>query len=281
MLGLGTGIIKNKKLGSFKVSDVSEVSTWLKADTGVTQTSGVLDRWRDNVGTADWVCATSSRRPLVSGSGVNTKITFDKNDRVFQKDYAWTTSSGNDFDFPHDQFDVLNQGGSGFSLFWVTEIATDSTDARELFNEEHFVDDGAAGSPFTARTDISAFIPMFVNNTGLILIGGKDGMVAASGATQDINTQFPKDQKLLLTLEYKGHDTSDHVIQRTNGVNIDFQNQGDTGEPNIGDVHIGLFGDSSNGWIGDVYEIIICKSRVSESNRDKIEQYLMNRHSIS
>mgnify|MGYP003136107197 CR=1 FL=1 len=69
ILGLGVGLTTTPKQGKpFTVDSLSEVVTWLKADTGVTETSvgsGVVARWRDNVGSADWVSNTATRHPSV------------------------------------------------------------------------------------------------------------------------------------------------------------------------------------------------------------------------
>ena len=184
MLGLGNSITGGAALSDFTVSDLSEVVTWLKADAGVTETStdsGVVARWRDNVGATDWVSSTSGRQPSVSGTGVNTKLSFDGGDRLYQKEYDWnTTDDAFDFDFPHDVFDVMNAGGNGgLTFFVVMEVASSlGQTVHSILTEAHFVDDGTPGSGFTARTDISGTIALYTKADFVNVGGVNAGSVA-------------------------------------------------------------------------------------------------------
>ena len=248
MIGLGLSVSKAAVSDEFIVSNLSEVVTWLKADTGVTETStdsGVVARWRDNVGTTDWVSNTSTRQPSVSGTGVNTKLTFDGGDRLYQKEYDWnTTDDAFDFDFPHDVFDVMNAGGSGGLTFFVV-MEVDSSlgqTVHSILTEAHFVDDGTPGSGFTARTDISGTIALYTK-ADFINVGGVNAGAVAFNSGTSAGAEFPLDEKFLAT--------------------------------------IGSLGLNTNGIKGDLYELINCSSKLSSSNRDLVENYLMTRHSIS
>ena len=89
MLGLGNGITGGAALEEFNVANVSGLVTWLKADTDITETSvgsGLVARWRDQSGSADWVSNQTGKQPDVVGTGVDTYLDFDGNDRLYQKD---------------------------------------------------------------------------------------------------------------------------------------------------------------------------------------------------
>ena len=112
MIGLGLGVSKAVS-DEFIVSNLSEVITWLKADTGVTETHRLwVARWRDNVGTTDWVSSTSTRQPSVSGTGINTKLFLMMETDCIKKNMIGTSDDAFDLDFPHDVFDVMNAGAT-------------------------------------------------------------------------------------------------------------------------------------------------------------------------
>ena len=283
MIGLGLGVSKALVSDEFVVSSLSEVITWLKADTGVTETSvgsGIVARWRDNVGLTDWVSNTSGRQASVSGTGVNTKLTFDGGDRYYQKEYDWnTTDDAFDFDFPHDVFDVMNSGGSGgFTTFAVMEVDSSlGQTVHQILGELHFVDDGTAGSGFTQRTDIAGSVTIFTK-ADYVNLAGIDGNTVAFNSGTSAGAEFPLDQKFLVTIDYAGG-TNGEVTLRVNGVNKTLTN---ANTATLGTVTIGLLGNNiANGIKGDLYELINCSSKLSSGNRDSVESYLMTRHSIS
>ena len=283
MLWLGVGLVKNKKQGSaFTVDGLSEVITWLKADTGITETSvgsGVVARWRDNIGEADWVSNAATRQPAVSGTGVNTKLTFDGTDRLYQKEYSWNTTDDTfDFDFSHDVFDVMNVGGtSGFSVFAVMEVDSSlGQTAHAIFTEAHFVDDGTPGSGFTARTDIAGGVTITTKGDFYTASGISGGGVTFNSATS-AGDEFPLDEKFLVTMEYAGG-TNGELTMRVNGVNKTLNN-GNT--RTLGLVTVGSIAQNAGGIKGDLYELINCNSKLSSDNRGLVESYLMDRHSIS
>ena len=282
MLGLGNSITGGAALSDFIVSDLSEVVTWLKADTGVTETStdsGVVARWRDNVGATDWISNTSGRQPSVSGTGVNTKLSFDGGDRLYQKEYDWnTTDDAFDFDFPHDVFDVMNAGGNGGLTFFVV-MEVDSSlgqTVHSILTEAHFVDDGTPGSGFTARTDIAGAVVLYTKADFINVAGINAGAVAFNSGTSS-GAEFPLDQKFLATIEYAGG-TNGEITLRVNGVNKTLTNNTTV---TTGVITVGSLGQNSNGIKGDLYELINCSSKLSSSDRDLVENYLMTRHSIS
>jgi len=283
MLGLGVGLVKNKKQGSaFTVDSLSEVITWLKADTGITETSvgsGVVARWRDNVGSADWVSNAATRQPSVSGTGVNTKLTFDGGDRLYQKEYSWNTTDDTfDFDFSHDVFDVMNSGGTGgLTTFAVMEVDSSlGQTAHILLGENHFVDDGTPGSGFTARTDISGFVIIYTKGDFVNVAGINAGATSFNSGT-NAGDEFPLDQKFLVTVEYAGG-TNGAITLRVNGVNKPLTNSTTV---TAGVITTGVLGYNTNGIKGDLYELINCSSKLSSDNRDLVEAYLIDRHSIS
>ena len=282
-IGLGLGLTKTRKQGKpFTVDSLSEAITWLKADTGITETSvgsGVVARWRDNIGEADWISATSGRQPSISGTGVNTKLSFDGGDRLYQKEYDWnTTDDGFDFDFPHDVFDVMNSGGTGgSSTFVVMEVDSSlGLTTHAILTEAHFVDDGTPGAPFTARSDISGFVTIFTKGDFVNIAGINDNATAFNSGTS-AGTEFPLDQKFLATIEYAGG-TNGAITLRVNGVNKVLTNSTTV---TAGVMTTGSLGQNSNAIKGDLYELINCSSKLSSDNRDLVEAYLMDRHSIS
>ena len=288
MLGLGNELRKSGAPSApFSVDTLSEVVTWLRAEDNVTTDSGGVARWRDKVGTADWVSNESGRQPELVGSGVSARIRFDGNDRLYQKDYAWSGDSGDGqaFDFPHDQFDVMNVGGSGgFHIFMVWEVSQQlAQTAHTILAENHFVDDGTPGAPFTARTDIVGVIKAFTKGD-FISVQGIDGSKVSFNSTTSAGTEFPLatanetaldgTSKFLLTIEYAGG-TNGEISIRVNGVNKPLTNN-TTGT--LGEVTVGEMGASMK---ADVYELINCSSKLSSDNRELVESYLMDRHSIS
>lgn len=283
-IGLGLGLTKTKKQGKpFTVDSLSEVVTWLKADTGVTETSvgsGVVARWRDNVGTSDWISNTSGRQPSVSGTGTSTKLSFDGGDRLYQKEYEWnTTDDAFDFDFSHDVFDVMNSGGTGgFTTFAVMEVDSSlGQTTHQILGEIHFVDDGTPGSGFTARTDIAGSVTIFTKGD-FVNIAGIDGNTVAFNSGTSAGTEFPLDQKFLITIDYAGG-TNGEVTLRVNGVNKTLTNNTTV---TTGVMTVGVVGNNiTNGIKGDLYELINCSSKLSSDNRSLVENYLMERHSIS
>ncbi len=282
MIGLGLGVSKAAVSDEFIVSSLSEVLTWLKADTGVTETStdsGVVARWRDNIGEADWVSNASGRQPAVSGTGVNTKLSFDGGDRLYQKEYSWnTTDDSFDFDFSHDVFDVMNVGGnSGFSVFVVIQVDSSlGQTSHAILTEAHFVDDGTPGSGFTARTDIAGGVTITTKGDFYTASGISGGGVSFNSATS-AGDEFPLDEKFLVTMEYAGG-TNGELTMRVNGVNKTLNN-GNT--RTLGLVTVGSLGQNSGGIKGDLFELINCSSKLSSDNRANVENYLMTRHSIS
>jgi hypothetical protein len=282
-IGLGLGLTKTRKQGKpFTVDTLSEVITWLKADTGITETSvgsGVVARWRDNIGETDWVSNTSGRQPSISGTGVNTKLSFDGGDRLYQKEYDWNTTDDTfDFDFSHDVFDVMNSGGTGgLSTFVVMEVDSSlGQTAHNILSEAHFVDDGTPGSGFTARSDINGFVTIFTK-ADFVNIAGIDGNTVAFNSGTSAGTEFPLDQKFLVTVEYEGG-TNGSITLRVNGVNKTLTNNTTV---TTGVITSGSLGLNSNGIKGDLYELVNCSSKLSSDNRDLVEAYLMDRHSIS
>ena len=281
MLGLGLGLVRTKKQGGFTVDSLSEVITWLKGDTDVTETSegsGVVARWRDQVGTTDWVSNQSGKQPSLSGSNENAALTFDGGDRLFQKEYSWnTTDDTYDFDFSHDVFDIMNRSGTGgFSCFFVINIDSSlSQTTHKILNEEHFVDDGTAGSGFTARTDIAGFINITTKGDFVGILGDNTNKTAFNSGTSAGN-EISLDEKVLVCIEYAGG--SGAITLRINGANKTL-NQNNTGE--LGTITVGTIGASSSGLKGKLYELVNCNVKLSSDNRDLVEEYLINRHNIS
>jgi len=283
MLGLGVGLIKNKKQGSaFTVDSLSEVITWLKADTGITETSvgsGVVARWRDNIGEADWVSNASGRQPAVSGTGTDTKLVFDGGDRLYQKEYSWNTTDDTfDFDFSHDVFDVMNSGGSGgLTTFAVMEVDSSlGQTGHIILGENHYVDDGTPGSGFTPRSDINGFVIVYTKGDFVNVSGINAGATSFNSGTS-AGDEFPLDQKFLVTVEYAGG-TNGAITLRVNGVNKPLTNSTTV---TAGVITTGVLGYNTGGIKGDLYELINCSSKLSSDNRDLVEAYLIDRHSIS
>lgn len=286
MLGLGSELRKSVvPTASFSVDSLSEVRTWLRAEDNVTTDSGGVSRWRDKVGTADWVSNESGRQPELVGSGVNARIRFDGNDRMYQKDYDWDASTdGPAFDFPHDRFDIMNVGGSGgFSLFIVMEVSDSLPQvAHTVLAENHFVDDGVPGSGFTARTDIAGGIKVFTKGD-FISTQGIDGSKVTFNSGTGAQSEFPLSpeaqtaldgtRKILITIEYVGG-TNGAISFRVNGANKPVTNN-TTGT--LGVITVGELGASMK---ADVYELINCASKLSTDNRGLVEAYLLDRHSI-
>ena len=292
-LGLGNSVTSGVTLSSFSVANVSEVVTWLKADSGITEDSGsgLVGRWRDQVGTADWVQNASTNQPELFGSGVSSRVRFDGTDRLYQKDYDWNfAEDGNAFDFPHDRFDTMNSGGSGgMSFFVVLEISSIPTSLQThvILQEDHFVDDGVPGSGFTPRTDIAGTITILTKGDFFQFLGISGGSGSMFNSGTSAGTELPLSSnalgdldgtdKFLLTLEYEGG-TNGALTVRANGVNK-AMNTNNTAT--LGQMTIGQLGSNSNGIKGEIYELINCSSKVSSSDRASIENYLMTRHGIS
>ena len=292
-LGLGLSVSKAAVSGEFIVSNLSEVITWLRAEDDVTTDSGGVARWRDKVGTADWVSNESGKQPSLVGSGTAARIRFDGGDRMYQKDYDWDSSTdGSAFDFPHDQFDVMNSGGSGgFSLFVVMEVSNAlAQTAHQILAENHFQDDGAPGSPFAARTDIAGLITLttkgdFIGVKGIDQTSGTIfNNTTSSGDFFPLSSQgqtaLDGTSKFLATIEYVGG-TDGAVTLRVNGSNKPLTIS--TGTPSgtsftLGTITVGELGFFMK---ADMYELINCSSKLSSGNRDLVESYLMTRHSIS
>jgi len=279
MLGLGNSIIGGAALEEFTVDTIPGLVTWLKADTGITETSGgsgVVARWTDQTGSADWVSNTSSKQPALVGSGVDTYLDFDGSDRLYQKDPSWNTSDdGFDFDFPHDQFDELNVGGSaGLSIFAVVFLDTSNT-LNKLFQEAHFVDDGVPGSGFTQRTDIAGTITFNTGGTeDSFTVGGISGSASAFHLGTAVQDELPLNTKILISLEYAGG-TNGEITVRKNGVDFTMSSNNTVTAGLISLAELGL------GFKGRMYEVISVNGKVSSGTRSDVESYLIGRHSIS
>jgi hypothetical protein len=210
---------------------------------------------------------------------VNTKLSFDGGDRLYQKEYSWnTTDDSFDFDFSHDVFDVMNVGGtSGFSVFVVIQVDSSlGQTSHAILTEAHFVDDGTPGSGFTARTDIAGGVTITTKGDFYTASGISGGGVSFNSATS-AGDEFPLDEKFLVTMEYAGG-TNGELTMRVNGVNKTLNN-GNT--RTLGLVTVGSLGQNSGGIKGDLFELINCSSKLSSDNRANVENYLMTRHSIS
>ena len=295
MLGLGNQLTKASAPDApFTVDTLSEVITWLKADTGITETSsssGVVARWRDNIGEADWVSNESGKQPSILGTGTSARLRWDGGDRMYQKEYDWDSSTdGFAFDFPHDVFDVMNSGGSGgFSFFVVFEFSGSlGLTLHTFISENHFVDDGTPGGTFTARTDIAGSIAIYTKGDFLALSGieGGSGTVynnSTSSGTEFVGsssaqTELDGTSKFLFVIEYEGG-TNGAITLRVNGANKPLTINNSSYE--AGQITVGSLGAGSSGIRGDVYELINCSSKLSSENRGLVEDYLMDRHGIS
>ncbi len=283
MLGLGNGITTGsfQESESFNVANVAGVATWLKATAGVTLDSGAVARWRDQVGSTDWVSNQSGNQPSTSGSGIDTHLVFDGADRLYQKEYAWNTDDDTyDFDFSHDVFDVMNAGGSGgFTTFFVLEFPASTTVRKNIMLQEaHFQDDGTPGSGFSARTDITGELTLYTHGDYVHAKGHSAtlGTTAFNGGTA-ASAEFVTGQKLLITVEYAGG-TSGAITLRVNGTNKALTN-GNTAT--LGVITLGSLGASSTGFVGNLYELINVTSKLDPNERNKVEAYLTARHSIS
>ena len=293
MLGLGNSITGGTALSDFIVSDLSEVITWLRAEDDVTTDSGSVARWRDKVGTSDWVSNESGKQPSLVGSGTAARIRFDGGDRMYQKDYDWDSSTdGSAFDFPHDQFDVMNSGGSGgFSLFIVMEVSGSiAQTAHKVLAENHFQDDSSPGAPYTARTDIAGLITITTKGDFIGVVGIDQSSGTIFNNTTSSGTEFPLSSegqtgldgtsKFLATIEYVGG-TDGAVTLRVDG--SDKTLNVSTGTPSGTSFTLGTItvGELGFGMKADMYELVNCSSKLSSGNRDLVENYLMTRHSIS
>ena len=283
MLGLGNSITGGTALSDFIVSDLSEVVTWLRAEDNVTTDSNGVARWRDKVGTADWVSNESTRQPALVGSGTAARLRFDGADRMYQKDYDWDSSTdGSAFAPAHDRFDTMNAGGSGgFHIFIVWEVSQQHGQiAHTILAENHFV----SLSPLVTRDDIKGIIKAFTKGD-FISVEGIVGSAVAFNNTTSAGTEFPLatanetaldgTSKFLLTIEYAGG-TNGEITMRVNGVNKALTNNTTA---TLGEVTVGELGGLS--MRADLYELINCSSKLSSGNRDLVENYLMTRHSIS
>ena len=282
MLGLGNGITGGAALEEFNVANVSGLITWLKADTGITTDSNGVARWADQAGSADWVANQSAKQPALAGTGVNTYVDWDGGDRMYQKDTSWNTSEdGFDFDFPHDQFDEMNVGGSGgSSTFAVVQLDTANT-INNIFSVSHFADDGSPGSPFGSnRTDIAGSISLNTGNPASgtsndsFSVGGISGSASAFDTNSAVADELTLDTKILISIHYDGG-TNGAITVRKNGTNISLTNNTTA---TTGLITVGLLGQNFK---GRMYEIINFSSKVSSSDRSSIESYLIDRHSIS
>ena len=81
MLGLGLGINKSIASEAFDIANISGLQLWLKNDTGITESGGLISSWADQSGNSNnAIQGTSSRQPVLSGSN----ITFDGVDDRFE-----------------------------------------------------------------------------------------------------------------------------------------------------------------------------------------------------
>jgi len=226
---------------------LANLRLWLRADKGVTDVAGVVSAWNDQSGNFNNAAQSdNSRRPIVVPDAVNGQpaIRFDGGDDSLVAASSPTLAIVGDIStFFVVKFDDFD----GFRAVWAKtqNNLPASTDFYLL--------------PTTGRPRV------FRGNGG-----------GSAGSSDAINPPVPG-QFVIIAFDQSGTTLHHYLDGQPNGEGTITAILGDTGAP----LHIGTRGDQFTRMKGDIAEIVIYDTALSEADRTTVFTYLGQRYGIA
>ncbi len=229
----------------------ANLNLWLRADFGVTQSSGAVSGWQDLSGNNfNFNQFTASYKPTYVASDINNKpgVSFNGSQILL---------GGNN----------ANDYSNGASVFVVTKASNPSnSDARffDFGNDEN--NDIAFGEIFTSN-----YLPAFhiYNGTTNNYLSGSNSLNAGSVYVLDAIQTGSADTA---NIYYNGG------LSATGSLN--YPQNVPRGFNAIGGVNTGS-GYGANNYKGDIAEILVYNTALTDSQRVAVESYLSNKYGLS
>jgi hypothetical protein len=257
--------------------DAAAPETLFDATSGgsLVAADGAVARWQDKSGNARHATqATSGSRPLrkTSQQGGLGTLSFDGSNDVMS-----LASSSSTFAF-------LHQADS--TVFLVSRAGTNSNP------NAHYAaiatGTGTSGSPNFQLSFEDRNLPQdeFVANEQVrVIVGATGDNPAVNTAATGLSGWTPNTYNLVSVVTRPSNLTaSQRVAARinggTSGSGNTFLGTASTGSA-MADLHIGSSSGGANYWSGNIAEIIIYDSALSDANRSAVESYLMSKWGIS
>jgi hypothetical protein len=257
--------------------DASDPSVLFDATSGgsLVAADGGVARWEDKSGNGRHATqATSGSRPLrkTSQQGGLGTLSFDGSNDVMS-----LASSSATFSFLHQAdstvFLVARAGTTANPNAAYVAIATGT---------------GTSGSPNFQLSFEDRNIPEeeFVANEQVrVIVGATGADPAVNTAASGLSGWTPNTYKLVSVVTRPSNLTaSQRVAARinggTSGSGNTFLGTASTGSA-MADLHIGSTSSGANYWSGNIAEIILYNSALSDANRSFVEQYLISKWAIT
>jgi len=229
---------------NFEPSDITGLQLWLRSDAGVTTSSGAVTDWADQSGNSnDASQSTSASRPALNTTGQNgyPYLTFDGSD-----DYMLISSVLGLTDYPFTIFAVFNQDDSTTSEESVCGLNDNSAT-----NEYH-----------TLAADASGDLLRSASNSG----------------TEYSSTKAYDPEDFTVAVANFDSATSRTVYHQDGSGTTDTNSVAFSG--NLDEFLIGRLqqSGSTQDFTGDIYEILVYNSILSDNDRQKVLHYLNKKY---
>ena len=226
--------------------DLAHLRLWLRGDKGVTDTGGAVSAWNDQSGNFNNATqTTASQRPTLVPDAINGKpaLRFDgANDSLAVAHAASLAITGNISSFFVVKFDDF----ANFNAVWG------KTQGNQPASTDFYTAPGSG-------------IPRVFRGNGL----GPNGVVAATSAST-------AGRYAIVGFDMLGNTLRHYLNGVANGDGLITAPLGDTGAP----LWIGTRGDQFTRMKGDIAELIIYDSALSDTDRGTLFAYLASRYGI-
>jgi hypothetical protein len=221
----------------------SNLTLWLRADSGVTETSGAVSGWADISGNAHHAGqATESDRPVVQSNQINGRSVIH-----FNNASSITLPTAAD----------LGLQNSNYECFIVARATTDSI---------KFLLAGSSISNYELHLNLNTY-----GNAGARFIPNPD-----VGLNQNDNEAYSNGSAHVFNVQ--AH--SGGGLVRVDAVN-GYSSVSDCRSSDAGALMLGRRGDGTYQLNGDIAEVIIYTSILSSGDRNTVEMYLAGRYGIT
>lgn len=243
---------------------------WLDAadSSTVTTVSGAVSQWSDKSGNGrNMSQSNSAQRPIYTSNGQNGRnvLTFDGS--------QWLTSAN-----AASTWNFLHQTG-GAEIVMLCKVGT-SSDPNSIYS--------LVGS--NGGTGFNEGIYQFYDDRASVPRNNKIGFLAANSSQAYIdvsadNAVAPNVATLIgLSLDLGNATASNKVQHIVNGSALPRLNT-DSSSPSINTatyaLQIGANGNNGSALVGYIAECIICSSKQSDANRQRIEGYLAHKWGLT
>ena len=224
---------------------MSNLKMWLKADDINISDGGYLSQWNDASGNGNNVTASGSTRPLyVANSNINGQSAV----RFQGGDDALVLHGSTDFDFTSATIFVVRTNGSGSLL----PIAQEGT----TYNDEYLMAFGTPRIYHHTRGGVYYYLDHQINPS-------------AAYVETAVMGNAPTDNALYVN-------SVGSTLSQGNSNGSSVANYAATNRY----VTVGNRGTGSNGFTGDIAEVLVYEGKLSNSDRLQVEQYLGGKYLV-